>query len=130
MMGFFDNIASRGAKEIATDGPSPKQQQATERVDASSTRNKRISRGSLTPSLCSSHFLEDIKHEVMVNYLHQQQCSRMWMTDISGENEGVLVRKTKGVYMACPLQLRESALASAAAALNLQVWFTSTNVNP
>lgn len=69
----------------------------------------------------SSTFLDDIKHEVMVNYLYQQQCSHLWVSDGSGEIEGVLLRKSKNQYMACPPQLGSSAFAAACAALNVQV---------
>ena len=69
----------------------------------------------------SSTFLDDIKHEVMVNYLYQQQCSHLWVSDGSGEIEGVLLRKSKNTYMACPPQLGNSAFASSCAALNVQV---------
>jgi hypothetical protein len=69
----------------------------------------------------SSTFLDDIKHEVMVNYLYQQQCSHLWVSDGSGEVEGVLLRKSKNTYMACPPQLGGSAFAAACAALNVQV---------
>ena len=72
-------------------------------------------------SNASSYFLDDIKHEVMVNYLYQQQCSHLWVADGSGEVEGVLLRKTRGQYMACPPQLGTSAFAIACAALNVQV---------
>ncbi|CAK7242063.1 MAG: hypothetical protein STHCBS139747_003540 [Sporothrix thermara] len=67
----------------------------------------------------SSVFLDEIKHEVMVNYLYQQQCSRLWVADGSGEVEGVLLRKARGQYMACPPELAESTLALASSALNL-----------
>ncbi|CAK7234592.1 hypothetical protein SCUCBS95973_008988 [Sporothrix curviconia] len=77
----------------------------------SSVRSQRTGR--------SSVFLDDIKHEVMVNYLYQQQCSRLWVADGSGDVEGVLLRKTRGQYMACPPALAESTLALACAALNL-----------
>lgn len=70
----------------------------------------------------SSTFLDDIKHEVMVNYLYQQQCSHLWVSDGSGEIEGVLLRKSKNTYMACPPQLGSSPFAAACAALNVQVW--------
>jgi hypothetical protein len=70
----------------------------------------------------SSTFLDDIKHEVMVNYLYQQQCSHLWVSDGSGEIEGVLLRKSRNTYMACPPQLGSSAFAAACAALNVQVW--------
>ena len=69
----------------------------------------------------SSLFLDDIKHEVMVNYLYQQQCANLWVSDGSGEVEGVLLRKSWGQYMACPPQLGTTSLAVACAALNLQV---------
>jgi hypothetical protein len=69
----------------------------------------------------SSMFLDDIKHEVMVNYLYQQQCSHLWVSDGSGEIEGVLLRKSRGQYMACPPQLGNSPFAMACAALNVQV---------
>jgi len=66
-------------------------------------------------------FLEDIKHEVMVNYLYQQQCSHLWVSDGSGECEGVLLRKAHGHYLACPPQLANSMFAMASAELNVQV---------
>jgi hypothetical protein len=77
--------------------------------------------GRSTRSEGSSVFMDDIKHEVMVNYLYQQQCSHLWVSNGSGEVEGVLVRKAKGHYVACPLQLEDSSFAYAAAALNLPV---------
>ncbi|KZF20770.1 hypothetical protein L228DRAFT_213107 [Xylona heveae TC161] len=82
------------------------------------------SRASLAPSTRSSTMLDDIKHEVMVNYLYQQQCSRLWVSDGSGEMEGVLLRKSRGNYMACPPQLAQSLFAAACAALNVQVAMT------
>jgi hypothetical protein len=72
----------------------------------------------------SSTFLDDIKHEVMVNYLYQQQCSHLWVSDGSGEIEGVLLRKSRNTYMACPPQLGNSPFAAACAALNVQCAMT------
>lgn len=72
----------------------------------------------------SSLIVEDIKHEVMVNYMYQQQCSQLWVSDGSGEVEGVLLRKSKGHYMACPPQLGTSPFAVACAALNVQCAMT------
>ncbi|KAM7189951.1 putative glycosyltransferase [Rhypophila sp. PSN 637] len=80
--------------------------------------------GRSTKSAGSSMFLDDIKHEVMVNYLYQQQCSHLWVSDGSGEIEGVLLRKTRGQYMACPPQLGNSPFALACAALNVQCAMT------
>jgi hypothetical protein len=72
----------------------------------------------------SSMFLDEIKHEVMVNYLYQQQCSHLWVSDGSGEIEGVLLRKSRNTYMACPPQLGNSPFAAACAALNVQCAMT------
>jgi hypothetical protein len=80
------------------------------------------SRNSLSArSTQSSAFLDDIKHGVMVNYLYQQQCSHLWVSDGSGEIEGVLLRKSRNTYMACPPQLGNSPFAIACAQLNVQV---------
>jgi hypothetical protein len=85
-------------------------------------RNGGSSRNSISNrSTQSSAFLDDIKHEVMVNYLYQQQCSHLWVSDGSGEIEGVLLRKSRNMYMACPPQLGSSPFAAACAALNVQV---------
>ena len=86
------------------------------------------SRASITPSMRSnrSSFIDDIKHEVMVNYLHQQQCSHLWVSEGSGESEGVLLRKARNHYLACPPQLANSTLAIACAELNVQVRRLST----
>ncbi|PNP48949.1 hypothetical protein TGAM01_v204868 [Trichoderma gamsii] len=86
---------------------------------------RQSSSGASTPaSVQSSLFLDDIKHEVMVNYLYQQQCSQLWVSDGSGEIEGVLLRKARGHYMACPAALANSPFALACAALNVQCAMT------
>lgn len=72
-------------------------------------------------------FVDEIKHEVMVNYLYQQQCSQLWVSDGSGEVEGVLLRKSRGHYMACPPQLSNSPFAIACSVLNVQVGVSKVN---
>lgn len=83
------------------------------------------SRASLAPSTNSSTYVDEIKHEVIVNYLYQQQCSNLWVHEASGELEGVLLRKSRNSYMACPPQLTKSAFGLACAALNVQVRYNS-----
>ena len=75
---------------------------------------------SLTGSV-QSGWTEDIKHEVMVNYLFQHQCSSLWVGDGSGQVEGVILRKSRGNYISCPPQLVESPFGRACQALNVQV---------
>ncbi|OTA92924.1 hypothetical protein M434DRAFT_31404 [Hypoxylon sp. CO27-5] len=72
----------------------------------------------------SSIFVDDIKHEVMVNYLYQQQCAHLWVSDGSGDVEGVILRKSKGSYMACPPALGHSLFAMACSSLNVQCAMT------
>lgn len=75
--------------------------------------------GSTRSAAARSTMMEDIRHEVMVNYLFQQQCSTMWVGSGSGEAEGVLVRKSRGRYLACPPNLLQSSFAAGVMALNL-----------
>ena len=87
-------------------------------------RNVGSSRASIAPSTRSSTMVDEIKHEVMVNFLHQQQCGHMWVADGSGVLEGVLLKKYRGEYLACPPQLIESEFAMACQALNVQVGYS------
>ncbi|KAK8104806.1 glycosyltransferase [Apiospora kogelbergensis] len=105
------NNASLGANDFELQPPTP---------------NLHSSRNSIRSarSGASSMFLDDIKHEVMVNYLYQQQCSHLWVSDGSGEVEGVLLRKWKGQYMACPQELGNSPFARACAELNVHCAMT------
>ncbi|KAK3673206.1 hypothetical protein LTR78_007046 [Recurvomyces mirabilis] len=120
----------KASKKAGKDGPPP----ASTPVAAEPAFDEKLpkpygpygygsSRASLSQSVRSQSrpqsLMEDIKHEVMVNYLFQQGCARMWFGDSSGETEGILIRKTKASYLACPPDLIQSALASGVRALNL-----------
>ncbi|KAI5778692.1 glycosyl transferase family group 2-domain-containing protein [Geopyxis carbonaria] len=82
----------------------------------------------------SSAFIDDIKHEVMVNYLYQQQSAQMWVNPLNrnsshfrtptSSGEGVLLRKSRGHYMACPPDLITGTFADACTALNVNVAMT------
>lgn len=63
--------------------------------------------------------MDEIRHEVMVNYLFQQQCARMWIGDGSGQTEGIMIRKSKANYLACPPDLIQSSFAMGIAAMNV-----------
>lgn len=75
--------------------------------------------GSTRSAALRSTMMEDIRHEVMVNYLFQQQAAAMWVGSGDGHSEGVLVRKSKGQYLTCPSNLIRSTLAAGVMALNL-----------
>ena len=45
----------------------------------------------------------EIKADVMVNWLHQQQMERMWTNGAIGE--GVVLKKSRDAYTSCPAEL-------------------------
>ncbi|KAK5090282.1 hypothetical protein LTR05_000454 [Lithohypha guttulata] len=61
--------------------------------------------------------LQGLKHEVMVNYLYQKQATRLWAGQT--EDEGVVLRRGRGEYLACPSQVLNSAFGRACLELNL-----------
>lgn len=90
-------------------------------ISAPTTTRPESSTTSLTPSSRTSTYIDEIKHEVIVNYLYQQQCSHLWVKDSSGQYEGVMLRKSRNNYLAYPPQLVDSPFGIACAALNCQV---------
>jgi hypothetical protein len=51
----------------------------------------------------TSEEINDIKCEVMVNWLHSQQEEKLWISD--GQEEGVVLKKSKGMYTCSPIKL-------------------------
>jgi hypothetical protein len=65
--------------------------------------------------------LDIVKHQVMVNYLYQQQGNNGWRSSDESQFQGILLRLSKDNYMTHPPQLAQSALAEALKNLNVQV---------
>jgi hypothetical protein len=65
--------------------------------------------------------INDIKCEVMVNWLHSQQEERVWIA--GGRGEGVVLKKSKGVYTSSPtaLETEIDGLLSAIQDMNIKV---------
>jgi hypothetical protein len=63
----------------------------------------------------------DIKADVMVSWLHQQQVEKLWSTSLPGE--GVVLKKGRDNFTCCPLSLRNegNGLFDQIAALNVKV---------
>ena len=95
---------TESALEESTDGSIEKEEEEEEEED-------------------EKNILDELKHEIMVNYLFQQQCSRLWIADGTGEVEGVMLRKSRGNYLACPPALADSIFADSCVELNVQVIF-------
>ncbi|RDW88348.1 hypothetical protein BP6252_00380 [Coleophoma cylindrospora] len=68
--------------------------------------------------------VDDIKHQVILNYLWQKQRGLMWITDTTGQNEGVMVRKNRTEYLCRPTNLSLSPFAEAMSLLNVQAAMT------
>ncbi len=63
----------------------------------------------------------DIKHDVMVNWLYQQQLEKLWGSCLP--HEGVVLKKARGDFICCPPSLRdhESMLFQQVSLLNVKV---------
>ena len=96
----------------------------TESVIAEEEEEEQSEVGSVEKEEDHQNILDELKHEIMVNYLFQQQCSRLWIADGTGEVEGVMLRKSRGNYLACPPALAESVFADSCVDLNVPVRFT------
>ena len=68
--------------------------------------------------------LNDIKCDVMVNWLYQQQMERLWTT--GGIDEGVVLKKSRGAYTCCPEDIIEEPFGffKSIQALNVRVAMT------
>lgn len=49
--------------------------------------------------------INEIKCDVMVNWLYQQQMERLWTA--GGVDEGVVLKKSRGAYTCCPADITE-----------------------
>lgn len=61
----------------------------------------------------------DIKTDVMVNWLHQQQMERLWSSEFPGE--GVVLKKARGSFACSPPKLRSEAFYDNVVAMNVRV---------
>lgn len=68
--------------------------------------------------------LSDLKCEVMVSWLHQEQLEKLWYE--GSDEEGIVLKKSKGVYACCPESLTEEpeGLRRAIEMLNVRVSVT------
>ena len=65
--------------------------------------------------------IRDIKADVMINWLHQQQLEKMWGN--GGQSEGVVLKKSRDNYTCCPPELAnyQGDFFDAVRALNVRV---------
>jgi hypothetical protein len=118
LMNYF-RISKPVEKPIETEKP-----QTVDEVYGLPSKSNRLS--SAAPSsrsfaLSEAQLADDIRHQVLLNHLYQQQRSLLWIRDTSGTVEGVMIRKGRSDYMYSPPQLATSPFAQAMKVLNVQV---------
>lgn len=79
-------------------------------------------------STMSNADLGDMRNEVMVNYLYQQQCTNLWVAESAGATEGCILRRDQGDYTTCPHTLQHSSFHKSMMILNVQVWRVIMNI--
>lgn len=65
--------------------------------------------------------LDVVKHQVMANYLYQQQGNNGWRSNDESLSQGIMLRLSKENYLTHPPQLGQSNLAVTLRNLNVQV---------
>ncbi|KAL2072785.1 hypothetical protein VTL71DRAFT_12128 [Oculimacula yallundae] len=65
-----------------------------------------------------------IQHEMIVEYLYQQQRSRFWISNFNSMEEGAFMRESWSSYVTAPVLLSESILAQALVDLNAEIVIT------
>lgn len=84
-------------------------------------------KSSMAPSIISGMstpkkgYVDEIRHEVMCNYLYQQQAGKLWIDQREELEQGIIIRRSRGNYVAAPPDLAYSRLAANCSALNVQV---------
>lgn len=73
--------------------------------------------------------INEIKSDVMVNWLYQQQMERLWTA--GGVDEGVVLKKGRGAYTCCPADITEEPYGffKAVETLNVRVRYRCMNYN-
>ncbi len=122
---YFKNPRATHLQEASANSAVSQAASVTTAASDASADNHDSSSISSSGTSGNSSFMEDLKYEVMVNYLYQQQCAHLWVGDEGGNIEGVLLRKSRNEYLSCPPQLVNSPLGDGCAALNVLVCFFS-----
>lgn len=123
-MGLKDYFKKAAPKEVAE--PLPVLTMAPADDAASQFGTGSSMKSSFAPSIMSgmSHkkgYVEEIRHEVMCNYLYQQQSGKLWIDNREDLEQGVVIRRSRGHYVAAPPDLAYSRFAANCSALNVQV---------
>jgi len=128
-MGLKNLLRTKGSKGVGTEHAPPVITMAP--ADDASQKGSGMSsvKSSFTPSIVSGMstpkkgYVEEIRHEVMCNYLYQQQAGKLWIDNREEMEQGVVIRRSRGNYVAAPPDLAYSRFAANCSSLNVQVSF-------
>ena len=103
----------------ASEPPSTGDSQADSYTSGPSTsRSESPSRSSGCDS--SNESPDIVKHQIMVNYLCQQQANNGWRSNAEGEPEEVVLRVSRDNYLSYPPDLADTQMGDALRELNVQ----------
>ncbi|GIZ37748.1 hypothetical protein CKM354_000118400 [Cercospora kikuchii] len=71
-----------------------------------------------------SLYSNDVQRDIILSYLFQRQCTSMWIQDVAGTNEGVMLKNARNDFLTMPLTLKGSLLQQAVSALNTKAAMT------
>jgi len=75
--------------------------------------------GSGASSSNQSGYVEQVRHEIMCNYMWQQQQSNLWIDDRADLEQGIMIRRSRGTYVSAPPDLAYSRFAASCSAMNV-----------
>ncbi|USW56169.1 Putative glycosyltransferase 2, nucleotide-diphospho-sugar transferase [Septoria linicola] len=71
-----------------------------------------------------SLYSDEVQRDIILSYLFQKQCISMWIQDLAGTTEGVILKHARNEFLTMPITLKGSAFHYAMIALNVKAAMT------
>lgn len=68
-----------------------------------------------------SLYNDEVQRDIIINFLFQKQCTGMWIQDVAGTSEGVILKQANNNFLTMPFTLHGSPLHNAIISLNAKV---------
>ena len=75
----------------------------------------------------ASLYTDEVQRDIILSYLFQKQCISMWIQDLAGSSEGVILKHARNEFLTMPLTLKGSPYHKAIISLNAKVAHSATN---
>lgn len=69
----------------------------------------------------ASLYSDEVQRDIILSYLFQKQCISMWIQDLAGSSEGVVLKHARNEFLTMPLTLKGSPYHKAIISLNAKV---------